>query len=295
MSGWRQWARGLCLGLLLIWMFPFCAAAAEAPKTPGEQRVFDQAGLFEDQEKKELEELIARERENIGMDLAVVTAFRQEGSSAREYADDFYDGMGLGEGREDSGALYLIYMDGPGEIHGDYYISNFGEMTRLLTDERIRQLGEKAVSRLSVQDYAGSARLVLEEIERYAEAGIVSGQHNYDEETGRVSPHRGIRWYEALAAVGVAGAAAAGACLAVARDYRMEQTDRRRRNAFMAYQAQAQIRADGTPDRLVNQFVTRQRIVAPSGRSGPGGPSSGRSTTHRSSSGRSHGGGGGRF
>ena len=104
MSGWRQWARGLCLGLLLIWMFPFCAAAAEAPKTPGEQRVFDQAGLFEDQEKKELEELIARERENIGMDLAVVTAFRQEGSSAREYADDFYDGMGLGEGREDSGA-----------------------------------------------------------------------------------------------------------------------------------------------------------------------------------------------
>ena len=289
MSGWRQWARGLCLGLLLIWMFPFCAAAAEAPKTPGEQRVFDQAGLFEDQEKKELEELIARERENIGMDLAVVTAFRQEGSSAREYADDFYDGMGLGEGREDSGALYLIYMDGPGEIHGDYYISNFGEMTRLLTDERIRQLGEKAASRLSVQDYAGSARLVLEEIERYAEAGIVSGQHNYDEETGRVSPHRGIRWYEALAAVGVAGAAA------VARDSRMEQTDRRRRNASMAYQAQAQIRADGTPDRLVNQFVTRQRIVAPSGRSGPGGPSSGRSTTHRSSSGRSHGGGGGRF
>ena len=104
MSGWRQWARGLCLGLLLIWMFPFCAAAAEAPKTPGEQRVFDQAGLFEDQEKKELEELIARERENIGMDLAVVTAFRQEGSSSRASATDFDEERGQGEDSEDNGA-----------------------------------------------------------------------------------------------------------------------------------------------------------------------------------------------
>ena len=290
-----RWMKGFWLCLLLVLAFPLFAMGAETGEDGAQERVFDQAGLFEAWEKEELEERISREREEIGMDLAVVTAFRQEGSSAKEYADDFYDEMGLGEGREDSGALYLIYMDGPGEVQGEYYISTAGEMIRILTDERIRRLGEAAVSRLSAQDYAGSALLVMEEIEEYAAMGVESGQYNYEEETGRVSPYRSLRWYEVLAAVGVAGAAAAGVCLAVVRDYGMEQTDRRRRNASMAYQAQARIRTDGTADRLVNQFVTRQRIAPVSGRSGPGGGHPGRSTTHRSGSGRSHGGGGARF
>lgn len=296
MNGQKKWVKKGLLRLFLILAFLlFTMGAKGGDQTTDQERVFDQAGLFRDREKEELEELIAREREETGMDLAVVTAFQEEGKSAQEYGDDFYDETGLGAGSGDSGALYLIYMDGPGEIHGDYYISTFGEMTRLLTDSRIRHLGETAVSRLSLQDYAGSARLVLEGIKEYADMGIVSGQYNYESETGRISPNRSLRWYEVLAAVGAAGAAALGACLAVVRDYGMKQTDRNRRNADMAYQAQTRIQTDGTPDRLVNQFVTRQRIAPVSNRGGSGGGHSGRSTTHRSSSGRSHGGGGGRF
>ena len=87
--------------------------------------------------------------------------------------------------------------------------------------------------------------------------------------------------------------AADAACMAVIRDYSMKGSDRRRSSASRAYQAQCRILSQGPPDRLVNQFVTRHRIVRPS--SGTRGGSSGRSSTYRSRGGGRHGGRGGRF
>ncbi len=279
---------GLFLGVALAGT-GLTAWAAEA-----DSRVFDQAGLFEDGEEEDLEELLEETSQEIEMDLAVVTAFRQTGTSAQEYADDFYDENGIGEGFSgNSGALYLIYMDGPGEVHGDYYISAYGDMVRLLTDERLDRINGRAVEYLADQDYAGAARVVAEEIQDYARRGIQRGQYEYDTDRGLPVLHFSLRWYEILISVGLAAMMAVSTCLGVVRSYGMKQTERQKRNSSMAYQAQCRILSEGPPDRLINQFVTHHRISHSSGRSSGG--SRGRSSTHRSSSGRRHGGRGGRF
>lgn len=280
----------LCMLALFLWTFSFVSLAEQGE----EDRVFDQAGLFTETEISGLQERIIRQREEMEMDLAVVTAFRQEEMGAREYADVFYHDHNIGEDTKDSGFLYLIYMDEPGSVHGDYYLYTWGDAVRLLTDERLDQIGQSAVSFLADQDYGGSALAVLSAVEAYGQEGYVIGQYNYNTDTGQISVRRSLRWYEVLAAVIVAAAAAVGVCMAVIREYSLDQTGRRKHSASLAYQAQCRIMSQGEPDRLVNQFVTRHRISRPSSsyRSGRG---SGRSSTYGSRGGRRHGGRGGRF
>lgn len=280
----------LCIFALFLWSFSFVSLADQGE----EERVFDQAGLFTEEEISGLQKRISRQKEEMEMDLAVVTAFRQGDMEAQEYADLFYHDHNIGEDTKDSVFLYLIYMDGPGSVHGEYYLYTWGEAIRLLTDERLDQIGQSAVSFLADQDYGGSALAVLSAVEAYGQEGYVTGQYNYNTDTGTISVRRSLRWYEILAAVIAAAAAAGGACLAVVREYSMDQTDRRKHSASLAYQAQCRIMSQGEPDRLVNQFVTRHRISRPSSsyRSGGG---SGRSSTYGSRGGGRHGGRGGRF
>ena len=287
MRSGRIWAKLVWLVLFasFFWAFSFGARADEG----AQNRVFDGAGLFTEADRRELEDWISRQKEEVEMDLAVVTAYRQGQADAEEYADLFYHEYDLGK----DCFLSLIYMDRPGSAHGEYSLSTQGDGERLLTDSRLEEMGQLAVSFLADQDYAGSALAVLEAVKAYRQEGYVSGQYNYNTDTGAISPRRSLRWYEIAAALAAAAVVAAAACMAVIRDYSMKGSDRRKSSALRAYQAQCRILSQGPPDRLVNQFVTRHRIVRPS--SGTGGRSSGRSSTYRSRGGGRHGGRGGRF
>ncbi len=64
-----------------------------------EERIFDSAGLFDARERAHLEEMAASYRDEMGVDLVVVTAFNDGRHTAMEYADDFYDYGGFGENR----------------------------------------------------------------------------------------------------------------------------------------------------------------------------------------------------
>lgn len=257
-------------------------------------RVFDQAKLFSAKEKDRLEELTAQCRETTGMDIVILTAYNDNRRSAMEYADDYYDFGGFGVGKKASGALFLLYMDGPGSSHGDYWISTTGNMIRILTDKRIEEMGSHVVSDLKGKQYAKAAQTFLKDIEYYVNKGIVAGQYNYDTETGEISIYRSIRWYEALIAVMISATAGVLACLGVKNQYAMKPSRRQMDNSLAAYRTNAKYAMNTVQDTLVKQYVTHTRISSSSGGGGRGG-SSGRSSTHRSSSGRSHGGGGGRF
>lgn len=266
-----------------------------------EQRFFDEGALMTPRESAYLEELIDHCREMTGMDVAVVTAYRDGQRGAREYADDFYDRRGMGTGKKASGVLFLIYMDRPGSYEGESYISTSGNMIRILTDERIQDILDHVAGNLRNRDYAGAAEVFLGDIESYVDQGIRSGQYNYDTETGEISIHRSIRWYEAAFAVIISMAAAGSVCMGVKRQYGMEQTGREKTNSLLAYRADAKFAFTDKGDRLVNQFVTSVPVPrASAGRlsGGPGtgsGTGSGRSSTHSFGGGRSHGGGGRRF
>ena len=252
------------------------------------RRLFDEADLITSEEAGKLEELIARCRKKTGMDVAVVTAYNDGSHTASEYADDFYDQNGLGTGRKASGVLFLIYMDSPGSYGGEGYVSTTGNMIRIQDD---------VAYSLKTRDYAGAAAEFLKDVEYYVDRGIQRGQYNYDTETGEISIYRSIRWYEGVFAFLVSAGVAGSVCMGVKRRYSMEPTGRERANSLLAYRADAKFAFGDAGDNLIRKFVTSAPIPRPSQNhsSGGSGRSSGRSSTHRSSSGRSHGGGGRRF
>jgi uncharacterized protein len=261
------------------------------------RRLFDGAGLMTSEEAGALEERIAQCRKKTGMDVAVVTAYNDGSHTAREYADDFYDQNGLGTGRKASGVLFLIYMDSPGSYGGESYVSTTGNMIRILTDRRIEQIQDDVAYSLRNLDYAGAAAEFLKDVEYYVDRGIQRGQYNYDTETGEISIYRSIRWYEGMFALLVSAGVAGSVCLGVKRRYSMEQTERERANSLLAYRADTKFAFGDSGDNLIRKFITSVPIPRPTQNHSPGGSgqSSGRSSTHRSSSGRSHGGGGRRF
>ncbi len=258
----------------------------------GEQRVFDDAGLFSEEEAEELEQQVSQVRQETGMDMVIVTTAQTGEKSAESFADDYYDAGGFGTGEDANGALFLVDM-----AHREIYLSTSGAMIRYLTDERVEKILDDAYGYAGDSDFAGAAGAVLEDIGTFYKKGIPGGQYNYDRETGKISRYRSIRWYEALLALAVAGACGGIAVRHVKKEYAMEDERRASAGFRMAYRANSAFAYRTQNDVMVNSFVTQQLIPRAVSSSGRGGASSsrGRSTTHRSSSGRSHGGGGRRF
>lgn len=293
LKNWRA-KRILAAVSCLICFSLFLAQGTYVTAFAQEQRVFDQAGLFRETEKEELEAEIDEIGQTVKMDFVVVTTADAQGKSVRAYADDFYDEGGFGTGTEASGMLFLIDMD-----NREICISTAGTMQRFLTDDRIENMLDHAYDRVRQGDYAGAASQVLEEAAAWYHKGIPGGQYLYDEDTGRISRYHSIRWYEAAIAFLAAGACGFAACQNVRREYEMKQEHQRAAGYLMAYRANAQFSCHQRNDTLINSYVSQQIIPRPSGGSGGsrgGGVSGGaRSTVHRSSSGRSHGGGSRKF
>lgn len=146
------------------------------------------------------------------MDVVVVSAYADD-RTAEEYADDYYDYGGFGVGKKASGVLLLYYMDGPGQSGGECYISTSGTMITLLTDERIETILDDVYGNLGNRDFAAASQIFLEDVSDYVKQGVESGQYTYDRDTGEIVRYRSIRWYEAVAAVVIAGILAGSVCM----------------------------------------------------------------------------------
>lgn len=293
----KRWRRCLIVVLLLS---VFCVGTAFASETAGETRVFDMAGLFSDPEKADLEDQLARVRDVIKMDAAIVTTEENSGS-ARAFADDFYEEMELGTGNGHDGVLFLIDME-----NGELWISTEGDMIRYLTDARIEAILDDVFGYAADGEFYESAVCFLDDLEICVSNGIAKDQYNYNEETGAVSRYRSIRWYEFLFAFLISAAVAGIAVFSVVRDYGMKNSGTRLAANFnLSYRKDSRFTAGNIlAGVLLGSYVTKQVIASQkkgssggsmgsrSGRSFSGG---GRSTTHRSSSGRTHGGGGRKF
>lgn len=292
----RNFHRVMPAFLCVVMTAVFCVLWAGGTLADGgdEQRVYDMAGILTEEEIAGFEQTIRQYRDRMKIDIVVVTTEDSQGKSAMEYADDFYDEGGYGYGRMKNGVLFLIDMD-----NRELYVSTGGDVIRLLTDSRIESILDDVYEGASRSDFADSVNAFLKDIDHYYRKGIESGQYNYDTETGRISVHRSIRWYELLLALTVSGFAAGGVCMGVVNQYGMKKERKQAANYLMAYRADCKFEYRNQTDNLTNKFVTTAIIPRNQNHSGGGGSSgrssSGRSSTHRSSSGRSHGGGGRRF
>ena len=243
--------------------------------------VYDNAGLLSGEEITAIDQKITTMTEATDWNIYAVTTYDAEGKSATAYADDFFD---YHSPEQEDGVVVLIDMD-----NREITISTCGEAIRYLTDSRIDGILDDAFYDVSEGEYGDCLNTMLDGVRDAYDAGVPSGQYNYDVETGEVSRYRTITLVEALIAFGLAAGTGIIIYVVVVGRYQLR---------FGTYQYE--FRNNSTmllrnkEDRFVHETTTHRRIPKQTS-SGGGGSSSGRSSTHRSSSGRSHGGGSRKF
>ena len=242
--------------------------------------VVDEANLMSPDQVLDLNDRANALSQEFNMDIVIVTTDDTGGKSSREFADDYFDYNGYGVGPNYDGILFLIDMD-----NRETYISTTGQGIRFLTDVRIEAVLDRVFdSGLLVGDYYGAALGFLEETESYLVMGIPSGQYNEPEEV--VKENKLTVADILIALIGALGVGLAF-IISIISQYRF----RSKPNPY-SYRTNSIVNFYNRQDRLINSFVTHRVIPKPTN---PSKSTLGRSTTHRSSSGRTHGGGGRKF
>ncbi|MEA4963364.1 TPM domain-containing protein [Lutispora sp.] len=239
----------------------------------------DMAGAFTAEEKESLEQKAISLGRQYDMDIVIVTTSDADGKSSRDYADDYFDYNGYGIGADRDGILFLIDFD-----NSEAYISTYGSAIRYLTDERIENILDDVFDKgLSDKRYYDAASAFLDSAEIFLNKGIPEGQYNVPEPVENT-----LTAAEVIIGAAISGVSGLAFLSGTKRRYKSKPKAR-----IFEYKNNSHLNLGITEDNPVNSYVTTRIIpvVNKPSRSS----SSGRSTIHRSSSGRSHGGGGRKF
>lgn len=263
----RKWILALGIFILVLVASPVHIDAADI------QRVYDQADLLSDIEIAQLEEQIQALRNELTLDIVIVTTSDSGGKSTRAYADDFYDYNGFGTGSEYDGILLLIDMD-----NRETYISTTGAAIDYFTDSRIDSMLDGIVPHISNKEYAKAGMVFLDNVKRYVHLGIPKGQYREDESARAPNFNKSLARTPVylLIACTLAGITVG---IMIYNNRGRVQTNR------TTYLDKNSMKLVNSHDLHVNTHISKVKINTSSG-------SGGKSSTHRSSSGRSHGGGG---
>lgn len=263
----------------------------------GEQRIFDEAGLFSGSEVTELQNDIEQLQKKIKMDIVMVTSSEVPEGRTTEYADDYYDQGDYGTRESRSGVLFLMDM-----ANREIYISTSGDMITVLTDAKINAILDVVYQDMVSEQYDTAAGSFLSELQKTFAAGLDTGDYRMDPDTGAISlppMTAGERIVAIL--LGLVSAAVAGAipCIIIKTVYQKPGKKGWKPKRDFAYRANAKYDYGMVNDQLINKYVTQRAIPQPPQSDQSGGHSSGRtssgSSAHTSGSGRTHGGGGRKF
>lgn len=258
--------------------------------------VVDYANSFTTEEAIKLEQDVKELGTKYNMDIVIVTILDAQGKSSREYGDDYFDYNGYGIGTERDGILFLMDFD-----NREAYISTSGSGIRYLTDERIESILDDVFDYgLSDGDIYGAANSFVKSTRKYLETGIPKEQHNVPENHNNIPGNHysvpepipnTLNISETIAGALISIVFGLGFFISTKNNYKAKpgrKTFEYRKNSF--------VNLGITSDKLVNTYVRTRIIPKTNNTSKPSsGSSIGRSTTHRSSSGRTHGGGGRKF
>jgi len=263
----------ILLSLLLV--MPSVVSAENARSL-----VVDEADLLSEREESKLLARLEETSSSLQCEIAVVTVHSLGGKTAQAFADDFYDQKGYGYGAGDDGALLLVSME-----DRDWAITTYGKAHRALGDDALDGLEERVVPLLSAGNYYEAFQTFIHGCETYI--------RYYDDPS---SVEEDSVWLTYLDEGFSAGttlliAAVIGIVLAFITVGAMKSRliSVRSRDEAGEYVRKDSFNLTKSHDIFLYHTVTRVRRDADSGSGRSGGGS------HRSSSGRSHGGRSGKF
>lgn len=133
--------------------------------TPVERKsefVFDQVGLLLPNQVLSLESDAATLSKRLRMDLVIVTVDDTEGKASQTYANEFFQSNSFGQGDSKSGVLFLIDI-----ANRQVTLSTSGRAARLLENEGVQSILDRAAPLMETQDYHGAAKGFLEAMREY--------------------------------------------------------------------------------------------------------------------------------
>ncbi len=238
-------------------------------------RLVDDAGLLSDSEEVDLLEELDEISERQQVDVVVVTVNSLEGSSAMEYADDFFDYYGYGFGADRDGILFLIGME-----ERNWFVSTTGYGITAVTDAGLEYMAERFLDDLSEGNYAAAFSTFAELCDDFitqARTGEPYDADNLPQEPFHVGGSLAI----ALAAGFVVSLIVTGIMRGGLKTVHSQP-------AADHYVKKGSMRVVKETDLFLYRHIDRREKPKESS-------SSGGSSTHMSSSETTHGGGGGKF
>lgn len=246
--------------------------------------VVDNANLLTDDEEADLLQLAGEISQRQQCDVVIVTENDIGAKSPMDYADDYFDYHGYGQGADRSGILLLLSM-----AERDWRVSTHGFAIQAFTDDGIQYLWSKASSRISNGSYAGGFRAYLNTADTMLSAyhgtlndqELADFQDDFNQFTGK-KPNPIKTTLFALVA---------GFLLAFipSSSLRAQLKSVRPKYDAANYKRSNSMHLDRNRDIYLYANTTSRLIETQRSSGGSG------SSTHISSSGATHGGGGGKF
>lgn len=222
--------------------------------------VVDNLGYLSDSEIAELQSRIDEIKSTYNLDTVIVITDNTNGKSSMAYADDYYDYNDYGLDDKYSGLLMLINMQ-----DREVWISTTGRAIDMY-DKKNSNMVDRVSSPLSNGNYFDACNRFIDDIIRYADTSYL----NKVSSMLRYWPVYIIPLIISIAATLIISYSSKGKVTTTSRTYEEG-------GSFILSQ---------NTDQYIRETTTRTKIQS---------QSSGGSGTHRGSSGRSHGGGGGKF
>lgn len=262
----------VCTGLVAAVTFmsaPMCkeAYAESAEVRSGEYGfVYDEGDLLTDEEEEDLQEKLEEVGSIHDIQIAVVTTDSYSQYTIDEYADDMmdYDELGMNSGNDDSAILLAVCMN-----TREFYESTRGEAIQIFTDDTLYSLEDKYTSYLSSGNYSMAFNKFADGVDTYCTAYA-----NRDKIPA-------WKWVVCFLLGLLFGGVTVGVMASGMKN--VKQND-----SAAQYEQKNNVKITGRYDRFIRKSVSKTRKESEN-------RSSGGSTTHRSSSGNTHGGHGGHF
>ncbi len=261
--------------ILVLCLMTWSPAFATAETIPSERllpRLVDDADLLTDSEESTLLGKLDQISETHQCDVVVVTTNSLEGKGSTQYADDFFDYNGYGMGAGYDGILLLVSME-----ERDWAMSTHGFGITAFTDAGLEYLENQFLSDLSNGYYADSFTAYAESCDIMLKQARNGDPFDYD---NLPKEPFSLMWIP-IAIIG-------GAILSfiVVGVMKAELKSVRKQAAANNYVREGSLNIRESRDTYLYRKVDKREKPKNNG---------GGSSTHRSSSGRSHGGSRGKF
>lgn len=232
-----------------------------------EPRLCDNASLLSASQREELQNALDSTSEKHNVDIVIVTTNSTLSKSAESYADDYYDSNGYSK----DGILLLISME-----EREWHISTSGSCIKAFSDSGLDYMADRFVVYLSEDNYGRAFSAFTELCDDFltqAESGDPYDRHNLPKDPFDVTTSIVFSLIVGVIVAIIATSIMKGQLNTVHSKTRAQE-----------YVVPGTLNIRRSRDFFLYRTINRRPRPKDTG-----------SSTHRSSSGRSHGGGGGRF